>query len=48
MANIITTKGVKRGFPVAGGDTFWALKGLDLEIPEGKLPIHVYFYQYFW
>lgn len=39
MANIIVTKGVTRGFPVAGGDTFWALKGLDLEIPEGKLTI---------
>ena len=39
MANIIVTKGVKRGFPVAGGDTFWALKGLDLEVPEGGLTI---------
>ena len=33
MGNIIVTKGVKRGFPVAGGDMFWALKGLDVEIP---------------
>ena len=39
MANIIVTKGVKRGFPVAGGETFWALKGLDLEVPEGGLTI---------
>lgn len=39
MANLITTKGVKKGFPVVGGETFWALKGLDLEIPEGKLTI---------
>ena len=39
MSNIIVTKGVKRGFPTAGGETFWALKGLDLEIPEGKLTI---------
>ena len=39
MSNIITTKGVKRGFPVVGGETFWALKGLSLEIPEGKLSI---------
>jgi len=39
MSNIITTKGVKRGFPIVGGETFWALKGLDLEIPEGKLTI---------
>ena len=39
MANIITTKGVKRGFPIVGGETFWGLKGIDLEIPEGKLTI---------
>jgi len=39
MANMIVTKGVKKGFPVVGGDTFWALKGLDLVIPEGKLTI---------
>lgn len=36
---MIIAKNVKRGFPVAGGETFWALKGLDLEIPEGKLTI---------
>jgi len=39
VENIITTKGVKKGFPVAGADTFWALKGLDLEIPKGQLTI---------
>lgn len=39
MENIIVTKGVKRGFPVAGNDLFWALKGLDVEIPTGKLTI---------
>ena len=39
MENMITVKGVKKGFPVAGGETFWALKGLDLEIPKGKLTI---------
>ena len=39
MADIITGKGIKRGFPVAGGETFWALKGIDLAIPEGKLTI---------
>ena len=39
MSNIIVTKGVKKAFPTAGGETFWALKGLDLEIPEGKLTI---------
>ena len=35
---IIQAKEVKRGFPV-GGDTFWALKGMDLTITEGKLTI---------
>ena len=39
MADMIVTKGVKKGFPVVGGETFWALKGLDLTIPEGKLTI---------
>ena len=39
MENIIVTKGVKRGFSVAGGYLFWALKGLDIEIPKGKLTI---------
>ena len=39
MENIIVTKGVKRGFPVAGGYLFWALKGLSVEIPTGKLTI---------
>lgn len=39
MENIITAKGVKKGFSVAGGETFWALKGLDLEIAQGKLTI---------
>ena len=39
MEYIITAKGIKKGFPITGGDTFWALKGLDLEIPKGKLTI---------
>lgn len=39
MENIIVTKGVKRGFPVAGGDMFWALKGLEIEVPKGQLTI---------
>ena len=39
MENIIVAKGVKRGFRVAGGDTFWALKGLDLEVEKGRLVI---------
>ena len=39
MDIMIKTKGVKRGFPEAGGGTFWALKGLDLEIQKGQLAI---------
>ena len=39
MDKMITAKGVKKGFPVAGGETFWALKGLDLEISKGQLAI---------
>lgn len=39
MENMITVKGLKKGFPIAGGDTFWALKGMDLEIHKGKLTI---------
>ena len=39
MESIIAGKGIKRGFPMAGGDTFWALKGLNLEIEKGQLAI---------
>ena len=39
MEKMIVAKGVKRGFPVAGGETFWALKGIDLEIGQGQLAI---------
>ena len=38
MDEFIVTKGVKRSFPVSGGD-FWALKGVDIVIPRGKLTI---------
>lgn len=34
----LVTKGVKRCFSTSGGD-FWALKGIDVEIPRGKLTI---------
>ncbi len=37
--NIMTATGIRKGFPIAGGATFWALKGLDLEIEKGKLTI---------
>lgn len=39
MAYIYMAKGIKKGFPIAGGETFWALKGLDLKIQEGTLAV---------
>ena len=36
---MITVKGVKKGFDLAGGRVFWALKGLDMHITKGKLTI---------
>ena len=36
---MITAKGVKRSFPVVGGEAFWALKGFDIHIERGKLTI---------
>lgn len=40
MSNIImTAKAVKKGYKTPDGDMFWALKGIDMEIPEGKLTI---------
>ncbi len=38
MQNIIETKNVTRCFKTSGGE-FWALKGVDIQIPEGKLTI---------
>jgi len=35
---IITAKGIKRSFPV-GGITYWALKGIDLNVAPNKLTI---------
>ena len=37
--DVIVVRNVRKGFPVAGGDTFWALKGVSLTVPEGKLTI---------
>lgn len=37
MENIIETRNVRQGFPVAGGELFWALKGIDIAVPQGKL-----------
>ena len=39
METIISTNGIKKGFPIANGETFWALKGIDLEIGKGKLTV---------
>jgi len=38
MSTILSASGIKRGFPM-GGDTFWALKGIDLTVSENKLTI---------
>ena len=37
--NMITARGIKRCFTVGNGEPFYALKGIDLDIPEGKLAI---------
>ena len=37
--NIIEANGIKKGFPQPDGATFWALKGIDLTVPQGKLTI---------
>ncbi len=39
MENMITVRDVKRGFPIAGGQEFFALQGVDMDIPIGKLTI---------
>ena len=36
---ILLAEGVKRGFPIPGGDAFFALKGVDIAAPRGKLTI---------
>ena len=38
MQNMIQTQGVKRCFKTTGGE-FWALKGIDVQIPKGGLTI---------
>ena len=40
MGNIIlSTNNIKQAFPVAGGDDFYALKGINIEVPKGKMTI---------
>ena len=36
---ILTGTGIKKGYPVPGGDLFWALKGVDIEVPRSRLTI---------
>ena len=36
---MLKTQGVKRKFPISGGGDFWALKGVDIHAPQGKLTI---------
>ncbi len=36
---ILTGTRIKKGYPLPGGDLFWALKGVDIEVPRGKLTI---------
>ena len=36
---ILTGTGIKKAYPLPGGDLFWALKGIDVEVPRGKLTI---------
>ena len=38
MKYMIKTEGVSRCFKTSGGE-FWALKGIDIAVPEGKLTI---------
>ena len=37
--DMITARGIKRCFTVGNGEPFYARKGIDLDIPEGKLAI---------
>ena len=39
MEMMIQGEGIKRGFAVADGGTFWALKGIDIQVPKGELVI---------
>lgn len=39
MDNIIITERVSQAFPVVGGEDFYALKKVSIQIPEGKLTI---------
>lgn len=36
---MIRVKGVERAYPLPDGETFYALRGIDMDIPKGKLTI---------
>ena len=31
---IYTARGIKKAYPLPGGELFWALKGVDVDIPR--------------
>ena len=39
MQEMLQAKGVSRAFPAPGGGEFWALRGIDLSAPAGKVTI---------
>jgi putative ABC transport system ATP-binding protein len=36
---ILSGKNIKKGYSLPGGDLFWALKGVDIDVPRSKLTI---------
>ena len=36
---ILSAQGIKKAYPLPGGDLFYALKGVSVDIPKGKLTI---------
>lgn len=39
MELMLKTTGLKRSFPLPGAEPFWALKGIDIDVPSGTLAI---------
>ena len=39
MESILEARNVSRGFPMPGGQTYMALKNVNLQAPTGKLTI---------
>ena len=36
---LLSARGVKKAYPLPGGQLFWALGGVDVDVPEGQLTI---------